>query len=375
MILEPAFKHNNIPVIFSSDNNYALYLGVCIKSLIENSSINNNYDIIIFDGGINEFIKKKITAMKKANISIRFYDISEIIQNYDTSIFQTRLHFTIATYYRFFLPQVCSKYDKILYIDCDTLICKDIAELYKIEIGNNYLGVTRDIQIIFNINNHPQEKTYYKKTLKMKKIENYFQGSCLICNIKEMIKDKLTSKLIERLKEVKTPKYVDQCILNSVCEGKVKFIPQNWNYTWHLPIAYKCYKNFVPVPWQTIYEEARKDPYIIHFTGIGMKPWINPAFEKAEYFWHYARQTPFYEEILYKNLKVNPVQNITQQITKVADMSIIREIKNYSKNRFNYYRCKLLANFTFGKMRKHYKDKKKRLKAKIKEVRRFLKGK
>ena len=48
---------------------------------------------------------------------------------------------------------------------------------------------------------------------------------------------------------------------------------------------------------------------------------------------------------------------------------------DYSKNRFNYYRCKLLANLTFGKMRKHYKDKKKKLKAKIKAVKQFLKEK
>ena len=54
--------------------------------------------------------------------------------------------------------------------------------------------------------------------------------------------------------------------------------------------------------------------------------------------------------------------------------NIIKDIANYSKNRFNYYRCRLLANVTFGKMRKHYKNKKKELKAKIKAVRRFLKS-
>lgn len=55
--------------------------------------------------------------------------------------------------------------------------------------------------------------------------------------------------------------------------------------------------------------------------------------------------------------------------------SAATNLVNYSKNRFNYYRCKLLSNLTFGNMQRHYKDKKKKLKAKIKEVRRFLKGK
>ncbi len=379
MVITPAFSRNNVPVIFSSDLNYSLYLGVCIKSLIANSSLQNNYDIIILDGGISQLVKQKILSLQQKNVSIRFYDVSDILKNYDLSIFKTRLHFTVSTYYRFFLPQICQNYQKVLYIDCDSVICKDVAELYQIDIGNNYFGSTHDIQIILSITQNPNAASYYKDILKLKNPNNYFQCGCLICNIKEMKKNNLTDKLIQRLQEVKNPKYVDQCILNSVCEGKVKFIPQNWNYTWHLPIAYKCYQNFLPKYWQEQYEIARQDSYIIHFTGIGMKPWLNPALEKAEYFWQYARQTPFYEEILYKNLKVSPAQNITQnvtkQITQVTDMSIVKDIANYSKNRFNYYRCKIMANLTFGKMRKHYKEKKRALKAKIKAVRRFLKGK
>jgi hypothetical protein len=33
-----------------------------------------------------------------------------------------------------------------------------------------------------------------------------------------------------------------------------------------------------------------------------IKPWKNPSCELAEYFWQYARKTPFYEEIIYKNI-------------------------------------------------------------------------
>ena len=47
MPVKPAFANENIPVVFSSDNGYALYLGVCIRSLIANSSSNHNYDIVI----------------------------------------------------------------------------------------------------------------------------------------------------------------------------------------------------------------------------------------------------------------------------------------------------------------------------------------
>ncbi|MDR2667229.1 MAG: hypothetical protein LBB34_03945, partial [Holosporales bacterium] len=45
----PAFENNNVLVIFASDENYAMPLGVTIQSLMDNSSIRNNYDIWVLD--------------------------------------------------------------------------------------------------------------------------------------------------------------------------------------------------------------------------------------------------------------------------------------------------------------------------------------
>ena len=42
------FKQNNIPVIFTGDDDYIKYTGVAINSLIEHASSNNNYDIYFF---------------------------------------------------------------------------------------------------------------------------------------------------------------------------------------------------------------------------------------------------------------------------------------------------------------------------------------
>ena len=46
----------------------------------------------------------------------------------------------------------------------------------------------------------------------------------------------------------------------------------------------------------------------------------------------------------------------------------------YHVSIFSYYRYKLLSKITFGKMRKHYKKKRKEMKAKLKEERRFWSG-
>lgn len=370
--INPIFS-NKIAVVFSSDENYAPYLGVTIQSLLSHINSSQTYDIVILEDNLSKNNKEKIAKLSKSdNVSIRYYNIKQFIKGYS---FYTLAHFSEAAYYRIFVESIFSLYEKVIYCDCDAILLEDISSLYPIDLTNKMLGAVRDTEVIKRLySKNPKELYYFNDFLNLKDSMNYFQSGLLIFNIKEVIKNKLQGNFLTTLAKIKTPKFVDQDILNIIAENKIKFLPQKWNIENHIVVYNKNLQGLVPDEIRLEYEEGMKNVAFLHYSS-SKKPWIFPNIENAHLWWHYARQTPFYEEILYKNLKVNPVQNITQQITKVADMSIIREIKNYSKNRFNYYRCKLLANFTFGKMRKHYKDKKKRLKAKIKEVRRFLKGK
>ena len=45
------------------------------------------------------------------------------------------------------------------------------------------------------------------------------------------------------------------------------------------------------------YEQARGDPYIIHYAG-GRKPWQDPGEDYGTEFWEAARNTPYYEKLL-----------------------------------------------------------------------------
>ena len=105
--------------------------------------------------------------------------------------------------------------------------------------------------------------------------------------------------------------------------------------------------------------EAGKKPVIIHYTS-SRKPWHSPKEDLAEIFWYYARRCPFYEEILYTDLKAKSISEET-----------IKNLNLKSKIYFNYYRAKLLSFLTFGKLRKHYQEKRDRYKKRIREIRKF----
>ena len=87
--IKPTFSNNNIPIVFSCDNNYAPYLAVTIQSIIENSSSNNNYDIFILDENFNNTTKNKIfyQIKNKNNFNITFIPIKQYLNNIDLSVF------------------------------------------------------------------------------------------------------------------------------------------------------------------------------------------------------------------------------------------------------------------------------------------------
>ena len=92
----------------------------------------------------------------------------------------------------------------------------------------------------------------------------------------------------------------------------------------------------------------KKHASIIHYTSLE-KPWMNPDTETAEIFWHYAKQTPFYEEILFSNIYTKTIKHITTK----------------KKNHLKYFKYQILKKLTTGKTRTKYEEKANRIKKQI----------
>ncbi|MCL2374330.1 MAG: hypothetical protein FWC65_03705, partial [Treponema sp.] len=140
------FYPDAIPIVFASDNNYVPYMSAAMQSIIENSSMNRKYVFFILHNKItNEAIDllcKQISPYKQ--FAINFIDVTEYISKY--SLFISR-HITVETYFRFLIPELLSDYQKAIYLDCDMIVCTDIAELFDTNLENYLLAATRDISV------------------------------------------------------------------------------------------------------------------------------------------------------------------------------------------------------------------------------------
>jgi lipopolysaccharide biosynthesis glycosyltransferase len=344
--LKPAFTDKNaVAIMLATDDNYAPYCGVMIQSIIDNANPSRNYDIVVA-GNMNETKQLQLLSMATENISVRVLDVKPFLADIDISIFQLNNHFSIETYYRFFIPRIFANYKKVLYLDVDMVVLRDVAELYDTEMGDNWWAATRDkvVPVLgFNRGSYDNKVIlpYIKNTLKMDSVFDYFQAGVMLWNVPQCEKDKVEEQCLAKLKELGNPIYVDQSVMNSVANGKhILYIPGYWNALWF----WTFYGARQTEALETAIRQVN-NAYIIHFAS-GRKPWTEPALPNADKFWQYARKTPFYETILFAPaVKEKRDKEIAYYKKKIKRYRLLNSlffgiIKSFRKRR-NHYRNKL----------------------------------
>ena len=128
---------NIIPVFFAVDDGYIPFLGIALKSLIDNASDENKYQIKILYTNVSSENIRRIKKYEKENINIEFVDLNKQLEDIKEKLY-TRNYFSNTTYYRLFIPELYPEYKKAIYIDSDTICLTDIANLYNIDMENNF---------------------------------------------------------------------------------------------------------------------------------------------------------------------------------------------------------------------------------------------
>ncbi|MBR3803936.1 MAG: 1-acyl-sn-glycerol-3-phosphate acyltransferase [Clostridia bacterium] len=266
-------KTNVIPVFYACDENFVKYAVVSIKSLIENACEENFYKIYILNSGISENAKNIVKELERDYATITFVNVCSLLEK--SSNFPLRDYYSKTTYYRFYISELFPEYDKVLYIDSDTVILSDVSNLYNIDIGENLVGACNEQVMI-------QTEVYGNYVESVLEIDrhNYFNAGVMIINAKEFRNQKVLNEFFSLLKIYPFVVTQDEDYLNVICKGKVHFLNQGYNV--------EVYGD-IPV--------LEKDFKIIHYIMVS-KPWHYKDCRLKEYFWRYAEKTNVYNEIL-----------------------------------------------------------------------------
>lgn len=365
--IELAFekKENTVAVAFSSSDYYAPFLSVVLLSLADHANQKVNYDIVVFT---SDMTKENQTYLKtlivRKNISLRFVDVALLFNQVKTYV---PWYVGIETYFRILSPKVFEKYPKVLFLDSDTLIVSDVAELYQTVLPNDCpLAATEELLFQAAFTEGNRDISSFLKTLGLSNPRRYFQAGVILFNCAYCNTHRFSQRLLNNIQR-KRYEMVDQDALNELCADRHLLLSSEWNYP---PLSKKSEKFLTLMPSDVKEKhQAVHTPKIIHFIGAYWKPWCEVDNEYDHKWWSYARMTRYYEELLKRLCAYSSKTECeTDEISHR-----IRLILAYRSNKIKYIRYKILSKITFGKRRQKYKQKRHRLKEELRLTRRYMK--
>ena len=268
--LKPAFKERDISVAFSTDGNYLPYVKVAINSLVANTT-GGNLDILVLHDGIPQEDRCAFLAgfEEKKNVSVRFVDVQDAVASTGLSEFRQKRYLSVAACYRLLLPDLLVAYDKIIYLDVDTVVCGDLEALHEMEMGEYLFAAALDI-----VTSGRREYTDWAKRYGFVEWNEYVNTGVIVFNLREFRKAALLDKLISIAMDA-SQWFCDQDALNFVCKGRIKRLDPEWN----VQVGDYCIRQQLAITGDRA--------YIYHFTG-DRKPWSNPEHMMAHHWWRYV---------------------------------------------------------------------------------------
>lgn len=300
--LEPAFSDNNVPVVICFDDNYAISGAALINSIIKHANPLLNYDLVVLENGVSLANKQRFFSLlaEHDNIHLRFFDVNAFSEIKNAF---TRAHFSAATYARLFIPRLFVEYEKVIFIDSDTVVENDLAELLDIPLADNLVAAVKDIVmegfVLLGAMSQSSDgvmpaKEYLSSSLDLTNPDEYFQAGILVFNIVQMNQENTFSSLMEAMQS-KRYWFLDQDIMNKVFHGRVHYLPLEWN-VYHGNGNTETFFPNLPFSTYMRFLEARRNPKMIHFAGEN-KPWNTRYVDFFDNYYKNILNTPWAPEL------------------------------------------------------------------------------
>lgn len=308
--------NNRIPIFYACDDRFVKFTTVSLYSLLKNADKSREYVIYILYTEISQENKDKLLhSVKDFPCEIHFENVKDRIYEIGGTL-PLRHYYSMTTYFRMFISEMYEQYDKVLYIDSDTIVQGDISKLYDTEIGDNLVGaVVEQVMVQTDVYG-----TYCEEVCGIDR-NKFFNAGILLINAKQFREDNILNNFKELLYTYRFIVTQDEDYLNILCKDRVFYLPGEWN---------------VPIFGEMKY--SKEEIAIFHYIMVS-KPWHYQDCRLGEVFWEYARMTNVYEEI--KNILDNYTEE--ERARDEASVANLEEMARAEIAREDNY-CKLIHN-------------------------------
>lgn len=287
-------------IAFTITDSYVDYMAVTLMSILQQTATHLNVYILTSDLSVYSQFKVKQLEKQYSHLTCHIIFVNE--KDFD-GLPLNREHISrLEVYFRMAFPKLIpNTVDKILYLDSDLLVQKDLIDLWQIDFAGYYMaGVSEPFS---------EGARIYRESIGMKDAKNYVNSGVLLMDLKKMREDNIQELLFNVGNAIKDKIILqDQDIINVALESKIFILPQTYNFN-------HVYRGEVT---------DDSDMHIIHFALV--KPWIKSAdvsvFKRRsiDKYWHITNQ---YRQLIEPLVTV--VVHIKAYANLVTCMDVLRK--------------------------------------------------
>lgn len=279
-------------IVLATDKTYFYPMLCVIKSACANKLPSTKYQFTLLVD--DDFTKDH---ERLVNSILRKYDLpSARIHNSASEYLDVHYaadHLSSASCYRLQIPTLFKRMKKCIYLDCDTLVRKDLTGLYDaLKEEDLLVGI-----LAAAYQENPSNAKAKAEVLGLPNIDTYVNAGVLVMNL-DLMREMSLQEVFDGMMQRNFPD-IDQDILNTACFGNVRTVSPTYNAMTKYSFEEDAFEkdNAIRKCWaKDEWEEARTDPAIVHFADTD-KPWTNFALPFAKEWWDYIDEMGLTEKV------------------------------------------------------------------------------
>lgn len=241
---------------FCVNNDYARYVGVAIKSIVENHR-EFSLNIFVLTDYFSRNSEKWLNGVVKdeRNVSLQIIKVNDFL------VKGLKETWSKYAWYRILLPNVLpAEVERVLYLDADVIVCRNVSDLFELNMDDKSIAAVYDYETI-------NEDTYRRCGYNGSK--GYVCSGVLLMNLNYWRNKRLTDAIIVWGKEnADKIKFPDQDTINYLCQDTKIILPLKYGILNGFFLNESFYKH----PFGIQLKECVEAPAIIHYAGH--RPWI-----------------------------------------------------------------------------------------------------
>lgn len=254
-------------IIYTCDNNFVWIMGISMISLFENNRECDTIHVYLLGDGISEDNRLSLSEIaSKYQRSFTLINVPDL--NIPEKLSSAR--WPKSAFTRMFAGELMPKgIDKVVYLDCDTIISASIKDLSLYPTDNYAICGVKDCV------SRP-----YKDKIGIVKNGSYINAGVLLMNLNKLREFDIRKMIADFVDKYESAiSYADQDILNGIFKGIFGVLPPQYDLM--TLVSVYSYKELEQIRHPDNYytedeiEYSKKSPRIIHYTTcmLNIRPW------------------------------------------------------------------------------------------------------